>query len=98
MERTVQDLTAKIAAKFGIESTSVARTTYMNSKGFNVIVDDDFVREIGEGQDMRVEVTEVRPEASRAKREWHIGPSEDGDDVRAMNNPNPPKFEIKLLF
>ncbi|KAI9773320.1 MAG: hypothetical protein M1840_007535 [Geoglossum simile] len=100
MERTVQDFTANIAAKFGIEPTSVTRTTYMNSKGLNVIVDDDFVREIREGQDMRVEVTEVRPEASRVKREWHIGPSEDDDDydVRVMDNVNSTKFEIKVLF
>jgi CP2 transcription factor len=98
MERTVQDLTANIAAKFGIEPTSVARTTYVNSKGLNIIVDDDFVREIREGQDMRVEVTEIRPEAARVKREWHIGPNEDEDDVRGMDNVNPTRFEIKVIF
>ena len=98
MERTVQDLTANIAAKFGIEPTSVLRTTYMNSKGLNVIVDDDFVREIPEGQDMRVEVTEIRPEAPRVKREWHIGPGKDDDDIRVTDNANPAKFEIKFLF
>ncbi|KAI9777712.1 MAG: hypothetical protein M1839_008631 [Geoglossum umbratile] len=98
MERTVQEFTANIAAKFGIELTWVARTTYVNSKGLNVIIDDDFVREIPEGQDMRIEVIEIRPEAPRVKREWHIGPGEDDDDFRAVDSASPTKFEIRVLF
>ncbi|KAH0542369.1 hypothetical protein FGG08_003214 [Glutinoglossum americanum] len=101
MERTVRDLTVNIAAKFGIDPTSVLRTTYVNSRGLSIVVDNDVVREIPEGQDMRIEIAETKPDAQPVKREWHIGPGEDDNDIgsaRATDGINSPRFEIKLLF
>ncbi|KAH0553238.1 hypothetical protein GP486_006600 [Trichoglossum hirsutum] len=98
MERTAQDLTSSIAMKFGIDPASVSRATHVNSKGLNIVIDDDVVREIPEGQDMRVEITETKLES---RREWRIGPGEDDDDIRTasgMDDGNPARFEIKLLF
>jgi hypothetical protein len=98
MERTAKDLAASIAMKFGVDPANVSRTTRINSKGLSIVVDDDVVREIPEGQDMRVEITEIKPES---QREWRIGPGEDDDDIRAvegMDDVNSPRYEIKLLF
>lgn len=59
MERTVKDLIASIATKCGVEPTQVNRTLRINAKGLKIIVDDELVRELSEGQDMVVEFAGV---------------------------------------
>ena len=59
MERTVRDLITSIALKCGVEPTQVTHTLRINSKGLKIMVDDDVVRELPEGQDMIVEFAEV---------------------------------------
>ncbi|KAJ5204817.1 CP2 transcription factor [Penicillium cinerascens] len=58
-ERTVPELMEKISAKQNIDPRSIARIYHMNENGLRVIVDDDIVRELPEGQDMEVEISEV---------------------------------------
>ncbi len=59
MERTVKDLIVSIAIKCGVEPTQVTRTLRINPKGLKIMVDDEVVRELPEGQDMVVEFAEV---------------------------------------
>lgn len=59
MERTVKDLIASIATKCGVAPTTVTRITRINPNGLKIMVDDEVVREISEGQDMTVEFAEV---------------------------------------
>ena len=59
MERSVRDLINNIAKKCGVEPAQVTRTLRINPKGLKIMVDDDVVRELPEGQDMIVEFTEV---------------------------------------
>lgn len=60
--RTVADLTNCIAVKFQIEPSRITRVTHVNSKGLQIVVDEDVVRELPEGQDMMVEFAPARPE------------------------------------
>ena len=55
MQRTVKDLINKISEKFQIDPHRVTQVTHINSKGLRIIVDEDVVRQLPEGQDMIVE-------------------------------------------
>lgn len=59
MERSVQDLITNIATKCGVEPLQITRTIRINGKGLKIMVDDELVREMPEGQDMIVEFLEV---------------------------------------
>lgn len=59
LQRTVKDLVAGIADKFHINPERITRVTHINAKGLQIIVDEDVVRELPEGQDMVVEVTPI---------------------------------------
>lgn len=59
VRRTVKDLINGIAEKFGIDPKRVTQVTHINAKGLRIIVDEDVVREVPEGQDMIVEFAPV---------------------------------------
>ena len=59
MERTVKDLITSIAFKCGVDPLQVSHTLRINPKGLKIMVDDEVVRELPEGQDMIVEFVEV---------------------------------------
>ncbi|KAL8854055.1 MAG: hypothetical protein Q9221_001178 [Calogaya cf. arnoldii] len=62
MQRTVGELVSNLANKCGMESSRISRTVQVNHKGLKILVDDAVVRELPEGQDMIVEVSEARAE------------------------------------
>jgi hypothetical protein len=57
MNRTVKDLINSISSKFQIDPQRVTQVTHINSRGLHIVVDEDVVRELPEGQDMVVEFT-----------------------------------------
>lgn len=58
MERTVEDLIKSIATKCSFDASRVSRTFRVNPKGLKIMVDDEVVRELPEGQDMAVEFSD----------------------------------------
>lgn len=58
-ERTVRDLMGKISEKQMIDRKELAGVFHLNRNGLRILVDDDVVRELPEGQDMIVEVSEA---------------------------------------
>ena len=54
-QRTVHDLINCISQKFEIDPMRVTQITHVNSKGLHIVVDEDVVREVPEGQDMLVD-------------------------------------------
>jgi CP2 transcription factor len=62
MRRTVKDLVNAISEKFQVDPTSVMRVTHLNSKGLQIIVDEEVVRELPEEQDMIVEFSKIHHE------------------------------------
>lgn len=59
MERTVKELIFSIANKCGMQPDTVYRTIRINPKGLKIMVDDEVVRELPEGQDMIVEFSDL---------------------------------------
>ena len=55
MQRTVKDLVDGISDKFQVDPARVTQVTHINSRGLQIVVDEDVVRELPEGQDMIVE-------------------------------------------
>ncbi|KAK4695995.1 hypothetical protein P7C71_g1845, partial [Lecanoromycetidae sp. Uapishka_2] len=96
MERTVKDLVMSIAIKCGVDPAQVTRTLRINPKGLKIMVDDDLVREIPEGQDMVVEFAEMASNVG-LKQESGSGAS----TPRASETPPKSvttKLEMRLKF
>ena len=95
MERSVKDLINNIARKCGVEPTQITRTLRINPKGLKIMVDDDVVRELPEGQDMMVEFAEVES----VKEEPSSGASTPKASGTTPSKVSPAKLlEMKLIF
>ncbi|KAJ5174440.1 uncharacterized protein N7482_000317 [Penicillium canariense] len=57
-ERTVRDLMRKISEKHQIDPTRIVRVMHVTQNGLRIMVDDDVVRELPEGQDMIADIYE----------------------------------------
>ncbi|KAI9788087.1 MAG: hypothetical protein M1816_007219 [Peltula sp. TS41687] len=100
MRRTTEELVNSIAVKLEIEPSRILRTVHLKKNGMEVLVDDDLVRELPEGQDMLVEVSEIKRETMPRKREWDSGPNDtqtDGDILPSLNL-SLSELELKLGF
>lgn len=73
----------KISAKQNIDPGSIVRVFHMNRNGLRIIVDDDIVRELPEGQDMEVEISEA------------LGVNR---NVGGMNSNIREPLEVKLIY
>lgn len=60
-ERTVDDLTKKISEKQEMDLGQIVRVVHISRNGLKVMVDDDMIRELTDGQDMIVEFRHVSP-------------------------------------
>lgn len=67
-ERSVRDLMKKISEKHRIDPQRIVRILHVNENGLRIMVDDDVVRELPEGQDMIVDIYETpnMPSGDRA--------------------------------
>jgi len=99
MQRTIRDLVNEIARKIDVEPTKILRTLRINSKGLQIFMDDETVRELAEGQDMVAELQDIRPHTPM-KREWDSGPTDiqvDGD-VDVIQTTRSEGYELRLIF
>lgn len=86
-QRSQACFTAAVAAKCGLDPTLVVRATMVNAQGLTVLVDDDVIKQMKEGQDMKVEVSEIE---DASPPEWNTN----GD----VKNIDPRGYELKLIF
>lgn len=97
MERTVKDLNANIAMKCGVDPGHVTRTLRVNPRGLKIMVDDEVVRELPEGQDMVVEFAEVNPSAG-FKQEAGSGASTPKATQTPTRSASNGDLEMRLSF
>ncbi|PHH85826.1 hypothetical protein CDD83_11127 [Cordyceps sp. RAO-2017] len=83
MKRTLEELNGRIASKWGLEAPRILRTVQVVRGGLEVEMDDDVVRELKEGQDMRLEVEEVPVpwQAQSTERRWDVSVDQAGDEA-----------------
>jgi hypothetical protein len=98
MQRTLKDFTNGIATKWNLEPTKILRTLHVLQRGLEVEVDDDVIREMAEGQDIVMEISNVN--ASQVKREWDmaISVAVDGETGSTRNVVHTEGYELKLIF
>ena len=77
-QRTVKEFTSAVASKWNLQPDMIQRTLHVLPKGMEVEVDDDFVGQLSEGQDMIMEITKIIPPKPAVKREWEM--AVDGED------------------
>ena len=95
MERTLKDLNQKIAAKWGIDATKIDRTLHAIHDGLEVEIDDDVVRELKEGQDMKLEIQKV---SEPVKREWEMAVDSNDPVDETNRQPSPERYLLRLTF
>lgn len=62
--RSASCLSTSIAAKCGVDPATVFRTVHVNSRSLTILVDDDLVSQMNEGQDMKVQLQEIAGDSS----------------------------------
>jgi CP2 transcription factor len=98
MRRTLKDFTNSVALKWNLEPTKIKRTLHVLEKGLEVEVDDDVIRELSEGQDMIMEISQV--DSSQFKREWEMAvdvavDSDAGATQTVVHNNG---YQLRLIF
>lgn len=108
--RTLKDFTNALATKSNIEPTQVLRTVRILAAGggpkenLPVLLDDEDIRQLPEGQDLQAEFSEYAPgsppSSSRPAREWDAGGADiqcDGD-LPTLENVSAEGYELRLFF
>lgn len=100
-QRSLKDFNIAVATKCGIEPTQIIRTVRVSRKGLHILIDDEAIREMPEGQDMTAEFSEIASSACfKPSREWDSGATDvqvDGDAGSTQNLASS-GYELKLLF
>jgi len=99
-QRTLQDFTNSIAAKWNIEPNKIFRTLHILPRGLEIEVDDDVIRELSEGQDIVMEIGVVQA-SSNIKEEWEMSDVDDAtidSGGAAQNMGQTDGYELRLFF
>lgn len=88
--------------KCEIEPTRVLRVVRVSRKGLHILIDDECISEMAEGQDMTAEFSEIAASSSSVKpsRQWDSGATDiqvDGDLSSIEHKPST-GYELKLLY
>ncbi|KAJ3542274.1 hypothetical protein NM208_g4189 [Fusarium decemcellulare] len=98
LERTLEELEARIVAKWGLDPSKILRTVYSIHGGSEVEMDDEIVRELRNGQDMTLEIDEVIRQTMGVNREREMAADLIDDAPKpAMSRP-PSGFVLRLKF
>lgn len=97
MQRSLKELTHRIAAKWGIDPSQVTRTIHITHNGLEVELDDDVVRELKEGQDMTLDIEEIQ-QSSAVKQEWEMAVDSDGSPSTEASDKVAGGFVLRLTF
>nr|POF15260.1 isoform 2 of grainyhead-like protein 2 like [Quercus suber] len=99
---SLKDFVSAIARKCDIEPSRIQQTVRVNKSGLHILFDDDCIRQLPEGQDMTVEITETRAHSTtpKAGKEWDIAftDSNPDGDLSLSDNVSSTGYELKLLF
>jgi hypothetical protein len=102
MQRTLRDFKNSIASKWNLEPTKILRVIHVLDRGLQVEIDDDVIRELAEGQDLIMEISEIQNERLQpTKREWDmaVDVAVDSDNVgSAQNVVQTEGYELRLIF
>lgn len=85
MQRNLAEFVGAAAAKLGVEPSKVVRTVRITQKGLHILMDDEAIRELPEGQDMKAEFAV----SDAQQNQWNSRP-------RVMDSST--TYELRLIF
>lgn len=102
MQRTANEFVSRVAAKWRIDPTKVLKAVHVLHRGLEIELDDDVIQELGEGQDMVLEIKEIgNPTSPPLKREWDMAVDAPGES----ESPSPTAtttaqsgYELRFMF
>ncbi|KAG6223745.1 hypothetical protein E4U24_002559 [Claviceps purpurea] len=97
-KRTAEEFNGRVATKWGIPPSSIVRSIRVTREGLEIEVDDDSVRELKEGQDMRMSIEEVFEQPVQTKREWEMSVDDDAGEENDGSAPPARGFVLRLTF
>ena len=97
-KRTIEEFTSKIAIKWDVDPSKITRTIHSVQGGLEVEMDDDVIRELREGQDMRLEIDEVTESPKATKREWEMSVDDDGTGEGTVPTGPNKAIVLRLIF
>lgn len=97
MKRSLEEFSFRIASKWGLEPSKIMRTIHVVQSGLEIEMDDDVIRELREGQDMRLEIEEVFEQPQPTKREWEMSLDAAGGDGED-DSPSSSGYILRLKF
>lgn len=96
MQRTLREFVTRVAQKWNLDASSVTRTLRVVRRGLEVEVDDDVIRELPEGQDMILEITEVN---SPSKRDWEMAVDAPGEpEMVSPTTTTQRTYELRITY
>ena len=95
MQRTVSDLISSIASKCDVDPSRIQRSLRINPKGLKILVDEELVREIPEGQDMVVDFQELGPSTLVKQEQQGVFTSPSTSSITPVASS---PLEMRLLF
>ncbi len=98
MARTAKELITGIATKCNVDPTQITRTLRVNSKGLKIVVEDDTVQELPEGQDMIVEFSDIESAKSSPNRDGNTTPSNSKMNNHRFGAATSKSVEMRLFF
>ncbi|KKY15361.1 putative cp2 transcription factor [Phaeomoniella chlamydospora] len=98
MQRSVKDLINGICGKLSVDPTRVTSLVRVTPKSIKIVIDEDVMSEVPEGQDMFVELHDA-PENMAVKHEslQQLGILPDGD-MGFIQNTSTERMEMRLFF
>ena len=97
MKRTESEFRTQIGAKWDLEPSRIQRMIRVLPSGVEVEIDDDVIREVDEGQDMIMEMTEV-DNGAPLKTEWEMMVDTGDDDTGTSQHQIRQGYELRFLF
>lgn len=96
MARTRQDLVTGIANKCNVDPMQITRTLRVNPRGLKIVIEDDTVQELPEGQDMMVEFSDIQ--VARTPGSGNSTPSHSETIDERSDATNRRTLEMRLLY
>ncbi|KAG9250601.1 CP2 transcription factor-domain-containing protein [Emericellopsis atlantica] len=96
-ERSLAEFNRRVAHKFGVDASRIEQTIHVLQSGLEVVVDDDVVLNLREGQDMTLDI-DTAP--ASVKREWDMAVDEPlADETTTTTTQAPaPKLVLRVAF
>ena len=100
-KRTLREFERILATKCNIEPTQILRTIRISRQGLHILLDDECIRELPEGQDMTAEFCEIVPDSpmkATNNREFGSSTVKCDGELSIVENKNTSGYELKLLY